>query len=330
MSLLYLEEQGATVGIEANRIKIVAADFTRSVPLEAVEGITVLGHIQLTTPCIEMCLKKGIPVSFFSKGGKYFGRLQSTGHVNVERQRQQCKLYDSVFSVELAKQILRGKIYNQRILLSRYARSKKVDVEKNLIEMKNYISKIENCPTVLSIMGYEGQSAKEYFDGLSRVIEPDFTFHGRNRRPPKDPFNSLISLGYSILMNEIYVKLEERGLNPYFGFIHRDQEKHPTLASDLMEEWRPVIVDSLAMSLLNGHEMTKEHFQWDYDNPGCFLTHDGMKIFLNKFEKKLRTEVQYLPGSALSFRRARTHQVNLLIQAVETEDAKLYEPICIR
>ncbi len=107
-------------------------------------------------------------------------------------------------------------------------------------------------------------------------------------------------------MNELYGKIETKGLNPYFGFMHRDKEKHPTLASDMMEEWRTVIVDSTAMSMINGHEIHKEDFMTDMDEPGCFLTRNGIKLYLSKLEKKLQTEVRYLSyiDYAVSFRRA--------------------------
>ena len=182
------------------------------------------------------------------------------------------------------------------------------------------------------MIGFEGQAAKSYFQGLSKCIDEEFKFQGRSRRPPKDEFNSMISFGYSLLLNEVYCKIEMKGLNPYFGFIHRDAEKHPTLASDLMEEWRAVIVDATVMSLINGYEIKKEHFQADLDQTGCYLTREGLKIFLNKLERKFRTEVRYLKytDSAVSFRRAILLQMDRLAKAIEEGDASIYEPIIIR
>ena len=173
---------------------------------------------------------------------------------------------------------------------------------------------------------------KYYFKRLSKLVEPEFSFNGRSRRPPKDEFNAMISLGYSILMNEMYGKVENKGLNPYFGFIHRDKEHHPTLVSDLIEEWRAVIVDSVVMSLINGHEISLEHFYGDMEKPGCFLTKEGMKIFINKLEKKERTDTKYLSyvNYAVSFRRAIELQIGELVKALEMEDATLYKPIRIR
>ena len=157
-------------------------------------------------------------------------------------------------------------------------------------------------------------------------------FQGRSRRPPKDEFNSMISLGYSLLMNEVYCKIEMKGLNPYFGFIHRDAEKHPTLASDLMEEWRAVIVDATVMSMINGHEISKDQFYFDMDEPGCYITRDGLKIYLNKLERKFQTEIRYLKYTdyAVSFRRAILLQMERLTKAIEEGDADLYKPVIIR
>lgn len=333
MSYLYVNEDGVVVSIEGNRCIAKYKDgMIKYMPIEALEGIVIMGRSQLTTYCMEQCLERGINVSFFSKGGRYFGRLHSTGHVKTERQRCQCELYDSQFAIDLAKRIISAKLKNQEVVLRRYERSRNI----NLKDIHNMISicrnKIENCNSVYEIMGYEGQGAKYYFDGLSKCIKEDFAFHGRSRRPPLDEFNSMIGLGYSVLMNEIYGKIEEKGLNPYFGFIHRDAEKHPTLASDLMEEWRAVIVDATVMSIINGNEITKEEFTHNVDEPGCYLNRKGVGILIKKLEKKFQTDVKYLNyiDYSVDFRHAMLLQVNQLVKAMESEDASLYYPIQIR
>lgn len=147
-----------------------------------------------------------------------------------------------------------------------------------------------------------------------------------------DEFNSMISLGYSILMNEIYGAIEAKGLNPYFGFMHRDAEKHPTLASDMMEEWRAVLVDATVMSMINGHEVQKDDFYVDVEAPGVFIGKDALKMFLNKLEKKFQTLNKYISyvDYEVSFRRAISLQIGQLVRAVESNDAAIYEPIRIR
>lgn len=333
MSLLFVNENAATIGVEESTCYVKYTDgMKKIVPIETLESITIMGRAQMTTQCIQECLKRGIPVSFFSKGGSYFGRLQSTNHINAERQRKQSLLYDADFSVKLAKNIISAKLKNQAVVLRRYEKSGKASVEEPLKMLHICKDKIASCKTIPEAIGYEGQGAKAYFEGLSALIDPDFRFKGRSRRPPRDEFNSMISLGYSILMNELYGKIEEKGLNPFFGFMHRDKEKHPTLASDMMEEWRAVIVDATAMSMINGHEIHKEDFMTDVEQPGCYLTRNGLKKYLSKLEKKLQTEVRYLPyvDYAVSFRRGISLQLNLLVNAIEAGDASLYKPLEIR
>ena len=333
MSLLYVNENSAQIGIEANRCFVKYADgMKKMIPIETLESITIMGHAQMTTQCVQECLKRGIPVSYYSKGGSYFGRLHSTGHVNAKRQRMQSALYQSDFALELSKKIIRAKLKNQMVVLRRYEKSKKIAVKEQLKMIHICREKIRQCLYIPEIMGYEGQGAKAYFEGLSMLIEPEFQFHGRSRRPPMDEFNSMISLGYTIIMNELYGKIEAKGLNPYFGFLHRDNEKHPTLASDMMEEWRAVIVDAVAMSMINGHEILKDDFVINAEEPGCFLTRSGIKKYLAKLEKKLQTDVRYLDyvDYAVSFRRGIALQIDLLVKAIENDDAGIYRPIEIR
>lgn len=333
MSLLFVNEDKATITVEGNRCCVKYADgMKKMVPIETLENITIMGHAQMTTQCVQECLKRGIAVSYFSKGGSYFGRLQSTGHINAERQRKQSTLYETDFALGITKNIISAKLKNQIVVLRRYEKSGEVSVGEALKMMRICRDKVPSCKTIPEVIGYEGQGAKAYFEGLSMLIDDDFRFSGRSRRPPKDEFNSMISLGYSVLMNELYSKIEAKGLNPYFGFMHRDKENHPTLASDMMEEWRAVIVDSTVMGMINGHEIHKEDFMTNADKPGCFLTRDGIKRYLSKLEKKFQTEVRYLSyiDYAVSFRRGIALQLDMLVKAIENGDASIYKPIEIR
>lgn len=333
MGLLYVNESGAVIGVEANKCTVQYKDgMKKMIPIESLEGITIMGRSQMTTQCAEECMVRGIPVAYFSKGGRYFGRLMSTGHINVERQRRQSELYDTEFSLQLSKNIINAKIKNQSVVLKRYEKSKGLLLNEEQKMMDICRNKVLRCERIEESIGFEGQAARYYFQGLSKCIDDPFKFQGRSRRPPLDEFNSMISLGYSILMNEVYCKIEMKGLNPYFGFLHRDAEKHPTLASDMMEEWRAVIVDATVMSMINGHEIHKEHFISDLEEPGYYLTKDGLKLYLNKLEKKFQTSVRYLKyvDYPVSFRRAILLQMEQLVKAIEKGDANLYEPLVIR
>lgn len=334
MSIIYITEPETKISVEENRLIAKEENgMLKSVPIQSVEGITFLTRPHISGYAMEQCLILGIPVSFMSKGGRYFGRLLSSGHVSAELQRKQAALYDTDFALNLSKQIIYAKTKNQLVVLKRYAKNKEIDISEIRQKMSILIAKISGAKAVDELMGYEGGCAKLYFSGMSKCIDDEFYFSGRSRRPPRDPFNSLISLGYSILMNQIYNEIENRGLNPYFGFMHRDFEKHPTLASDMLEEWRAVIVDSMAMSLLNGHELNKNHFFFgNGENPPVYLTKEGMKIFLKKLEKKLQTKAKYLLNVdySVTFRRAISLQLKELAKAITEGDASLYVPLVVR
>ena len=208
MGYLYVTEQGATISVEDNYVKVVAKDGSwRKVPIETLESISIFGRPQMTTQCIVECLQRDIPVAFFAKGGKYFGHLESSDHSRAERQRQQAALYETDFSVELSKRIIQAKIHNQEVLVRRYQRNYPCDIQEELKQMTIAADKIVTGTSIEQIMGYEGAAARNCFQCLSKMVEPEFFFKGRSRRPPRDEFNAMLSLGYSIMMNEFYGKI---------------------------------------------------------------------------------------------------------------------------
>lgn len=331
MSSLYVDEPGTRIGFHDNRIRLVIPDGQiKEIPVEMVDTISVMGNVQLSSECMHICMRKGIPVEFFSRGGKYYGRLQAAGNVNTQRQRLQCELYESEFALQIAKRITMGKMQNQKVVLRRYGRSKGIDISTHVKTIDRNREKIKNALSIEEIMGHEGYAAKVYFAGLSILVEPEFLFCGRSHQPSGDEFNAMLNLGYTLLMNIMIGSLDSKGLNPYFGFLHRDREKHAALASDMMEEWRPIIVDSLVMSLINGHEIHKSDFVKD-DNGYC-LSKEGLKAFIRKLENKLKLKVKYLPDVpySVSFRQGIILQIESLIRAMEQRDTAIYKPIEIR
>lgn len=335
MSYLYVSDQSAVIGVAENRFQVKYKDgLLKSIPVETLEVIEVFGKVQITTQCIQECLKRGINIIFYSTKGAYFGRLISPGHVNVMRQRKQAELgKDADFCLEFSRKIINAKIQNQIVILRRYSRNSEEDLSRPIAEMKYMQKKVNTvADTVEKVMGYEGYVARIYFGALGRVVDSEFQFKGRTKRPPLDPFNSMLSLGYSIVMNEIYGKLEAKGLNPYFGSLHSDREKHPTLASDLMEEWRAILIDATVLSIVNGHEIKREEFYSDPGQPGVFLTEQAFKIYLKKLETKFRTDNKYLEyiDYSVSFRKALDLQVNQYAKMIETGDVSCYSPVMIR
>ena len=334
MSRVYINDSSSQIGISDNCLQIKTKDgVTKNVPVETVEGISVFGQAQISSQCIGECLRRGINIQYYSPSGLYFGRLSSSNHVNTFRQKRQVFLSDNEdFKLVISKKIIEAKIKNQITVLRRYARNTTIDINANLKSMQSCCNRLDICNEIDEIMGYEGNAARIYYETLSSLSPPVFQFKKRTRRPPLDPFNSMLSFGYAILLNEVFGALESKGLNPFFGFLHADREKHPTLASDLMEEWRAVIVDSVVMSLIRGNEIEYDNFRESDDGPGIFIDRDGIKTIIKKLENKFMTKSSYLDyiDYQVSFRRAIELQAGQLAKAIEEENPNIYLPVVIR
>ncbi len=198
--------------------------------------------------------------------------------------------------------------------------------------MSIYEAKLDTASTINEIIGYEGMAAREYFTALSKLIRTDFKFNGRTRRPPKDAFNSMISLGYTIIFYEIYAEIASKSLSPYIGYIHRLKERYPALVSDLLEEWRAVIIDSTVMSIIQGNEISIDEFYRDEESGGVVLSDNAVKILVKKLEQKMRKDIKYLTylDHAVSFRRAIWWQTRTLATCIDNGSFDGYSPIRIR
>ena len=331
---MYVTDPDSKLYISENRIVCEGNDIKTMLPLETLEGIVLVGNAGITSHCSKEMLERGIPVSYISGRGEYFGRLQSTRHVNIQRQRCQFRCGDNdSFCMEITRGIISAKIHNQCVLLRRYNRRiADRKVEENISEMKRQENLLQTCTGREQIMGYEGIASRLYFESLSRLVDEEFSFKGRSKMPPKDPFNSLLSFGYTLLLYEVFNAIELKGLNPYAGFMHQDRQGHPALASDLMEEWRPVIVDSLVMSMLNNGKFSKYEFIENEENKGILLEKNAVKRFVRSFEEKVRSEAGYLAyvNYSLSFRKSIMYQAGIIARAVEENDAALYKPVRLR
>jgi len=309
-------------------------DLEASIPLEQLDGLVIFGNARVSTGTFATLLTMGIPTTFLSSIGQFFGRLESTRHVDIFRQRRQFQLgEDEKFSREFARRVLSVKINNQIVILRRYNRYRNVyGVKVTINKLLGLKEGLENAESLSSMLGFEGNAAKLYYNGLSQLVNENFKFQGRTRMPPRDPFNAMLSLGYTLLLYEIYTAVVNKGLNPYAGFIHKDKHGHPALASDLIEEWRTIIVDSLVMNLVEKNILTHNDFFYDDQGGGVYLHKKSLKTFVKEFEKKIMTEADYLIkiGSRMSFRRAIAHQVNDLCLAIESGNALDYEPVKLR
>ena len=331
MSYVYLTEENVKLQKKGGRYLVGRnLEVVMEIPEETLEGLMLIGRIQVSAEAMVSLLEQGIPVTWLSHTGKYYGRLTPTTHVDVFRQQKQVQLQKSPFFLALAKKSIEAKVHNQLTVLRRYNRratNPSIDLAiKNILAVRRHIMTADNGE---QLMGFEGIIAKTYFSALSKLMPEGFEFEKRTKRPPLDPFNSMLSFGYTLLMYEFYTAIENMGLSPYFGYLHALKNHHPALASDLMEEWRAVIVDSMVLGLISHNEIKPEHFYSKEDKPGIYLNREGRVIFLRAFEKRLRQENKYIDLD-MTIRRSIQHQVGDFSQAMMAENIDMYKPIRLR
>lgn len=349
MSILYVTDQGAFLTKRGNRLVIEKARKTiHWVHAFKVDQVVLMGNISLSPGAVSYLLQEGIDTVFMSIYGKYRGRLISQFGKNIELRRAQFnKMDDKNIKLFLAKAYIKGKLNNCRVLLRRYNREfQKPEVTSVVHRIRMMSRKVSDVDSIESLMGLEGQSAANYFGCFGNLIKvKDIAFDGRNRRPPRDPVNVLLSLGYTLLANAIQTQVHVVGLDPYLGCLHGVEYGRPSLVLDLMEEFRPVLVDPLVLTVINKKiirgtdfyrpdEREPAAFDFAGDTPGreeypILLTHEGMKKFITQFESRLNQRVFYLQkGKRLTYRNVCLEQVRLLARHLNREDE--YTPYLTR
>lgn len=336
MSILYLAEPGLLLAKSGNKVKLKRkAEVIKEIPIEKIESVVLIGRSHISSPLMTDLLEREIPVTWLSSIGRFFGRLESTKGINIERQREQFrKADDEDFCLALSRSFISGKIKNSRVVLRRYNRNRNLsEVEEIIGSLKNMAQKASNAESTEQLMGYEGTASRLYFKGLSLLVSDNFKFSGRTRQPPTDPFNSMLSFGYTLLMYEVYTVLVNKGLHPYAGFLHKIRRGHPALASDLMEEWRSIIVESTVMNIAQNDFYKLKYFtEPDKRTGGVYLDRTTSKDFIKRFETKVNNSHNYLPyvDYKTSFRESMQFQAGALAKAVENNDPTLYRPVLIR
>lgn len=331
MSYVYITEENAKFGKRGGRYVLARnMEVVMEIPEESVEAVVLVGKVQLSSEAATSLLEQNIPVTWISGAGRFFGRLESTINVDVFRQQQQILKRDSFLFFEIGKKIIDAKVHNQLIVLRRYNRRANISkIHSDISNISSMRRNIMSAESIEQLMGFEGIIAKVYFSSLGLLVPSEFEFTKRSKRPPKDPFNSMLSFGYTLLTYEIYTAIANHGLSPYFGILHALKNHHPALASDLIEEWRAPIIDSMVLGLVHHREIRTEHFYQREGSPAYYLTREGRNIFIHAYEKKMRTINQYGDGE-LSYRDSINRQVGKFSRAMMENSVNMYEPIRLR
>lgn len=299
-------------------------------PLEQLQSVYVFGSVQMSTQAIQGCLERSIPVAYFSPAGRFLGMTSGLPTSGTDARQGQYRLYgESGIRAKLAARILAAKIHNQRVMLMRNGEAPKQAISR-LADLRDQAG--SGNYSLDSLRGIEGTAAALYFEHFGSMLKgtafENFDFQGRNRRPPKDPVNALLSQGYSILAKELTGVCHAVGLDPFLGFLHQPRYGRPALALDLMEEFRPLIADSVAISLLNRRELEPGDFV--RTTRGTFLGDEGRKQFWRAWFRRMDTAVSHPEfGYKMSYRRMLDVQVRQLWRYCRGE-ATDYKPFITR
>lgn len=313
------------------------------VKLQDLEQVVLFGRIDLTASVRITLLHRKIDTLFFTSSGKYLGRLLSGFSKNSPlRLKQYACCIDTATTLPIAKSIVRGKITNQYRLLLRQQRTLKEPALAPLLgDLRLTIKKIDAVQDRDELLGYEGQAAKLYFQALPHCFRKEgFTMQGRTRRPPRDPINALLSFGYTVLGHYIENAIWKVGLDPYIGCFHTPHYGRPSLALDILEEFRPLIIDALTLSLINrGQIRLTDFYQPDRakqaeniltgneveepfpSSSAVYLGETGRKIFFSAFYKKLRSSLQYGARGFLDYKGIIEAQCHHMAHVIQEEEA---------
>jgi CRISP-associated protein Cas1 len=295
MATLYLLEQGTSLYRDYQRLIVHIPERERlEIPIREIERILIFGRIQLSTPVVNMCLEHKIGVFYLNRSGQYQGHLWSADNLPNELV-QFDRHKEPEFQLNVCREIVRGKLLNSKRLLQRLNRKRKsTQVEKAIAGINLDLAAVARATNLESLRGHEGSSAVRYFGALNQlIVNPSFSFNGRNRQPPTDPVNSLLSFGYTLLFNNVLSLILAEGLSPYFGNFHYGEDKKPYLAFDLMEEFRSPIVDGLVLRLLNKPVFKVADFDTVASTGGVYLNQAARRVFLRYFESRLSEETTH-------------------------------------
>lgn len=334
MGTIYITTEDAFVGKTDERL-MVKADKKNilDVPLIKVDGIVVLGRATVSPAVVQELLERHIPLTFLTPTGRYLGRLEPEMTKNIfVRKAQWSAAGESEQALHLVRGFVRGKLKNYRTLLLRQARKySELNLEDALNRLENAIAPISHTNNINSLRGLEGAGSAAYFSAFDQLIRGDnFSFNCRNRRPPTDPVNSLLSFGYSLLCHDIQSAVNLVGFDPYLGYLHFQHYGRPSLALDLMEEFRPLIVDSTVLSAINLKQLTPDDFTTEPISNAVLLSKEGRRTFLKLYEEKKQSKFKHpVLGKQCSYQEAFELQARMVAKYLMGELDK-YPPLVLK
>ncbi|HXX68754.1 MAG TPA: CRISPR-associated endonuclease Cas1 [Polyangiaceae bacterium] len=317
---LYVQEQGARVGLDGDCLVVRArTGATVTVRLPNTSHVALFGNVQLSAQAMRALLERSVPVSFLSYGGWYYGRATGVESNNVSlRLAQHRAAADRAFCLRVARGLVASKIRNTRTLLRRNHTAPPLLV---LTELERLARKAEGAEALEALLGLEGTAARSYFGAFSGMLKGEaalagtFELDGRNRRPPRDPVNAMLSFAYALLTKDFVLALSAVGLDPLLGFYHQPRFGRPALALDLMEEFRPLVADSVVLGAINGGGFSTEDFTTHV--AAVAMRPAARRRLLFAYERRMEQLITHpVFGYRISYRRVLEVQARLLARCL--------------
>lgn len=302
LNTLYITSEDLFLSYSNDNVVVNRGDeVTARFPLLNLEGIITFSYAGATPALMGECAKRNIQLTFMTPNGRFLARVNGMSQGNVLLRREQYRIADSdIHSCAIARNMITGKVYNCRWILERALRDHALRINQNWVkdaseQLQRLIPFIRSVTELDSLRGLEGEAAAAYFGSFDELIlsqKVDFIFDGRNRRPPQDNVNAMLSFAYTLLANDCAAALESVGLDAYVGLLHRDRPGRKSLALDLEEELRAPFADRLVLTLINNRIIQDKHF--DRQESGTVLLNDnGRKLFLKHWQEKKRDEITH-------------------------------------
>ena len=300
LNTLFVTTQGAYLAKEGETVVVKVERAVRlRLPIHTLGGIVCFGNIMCSPFLMGFCAERDVAISFLSEQGRFIARVQGPVSGNVLLRREQYRQADDMdASANISKTLLTGKLANCRTVLRRALRDHAEKLDKTKMQhasqvLQHYLERLHSETSLNVLRGIEGDAAHTYykvFDNLITSQKNDFVFNGRNRRPPLDNVNCLLSFIYTLLLHDVRSALESVGLDSAVGFLHRDRPGRPGLALDLMEEFRPFLADRLTLSLINLNQVHKEGFI-KMESKAVKMDDETRKAVLVAYQKRKQEEI---------------------------------------
>lgn len=339
LNTIYITSPDAYLALDGENVVVKQEQQVLGrIPLHNVEGIVSMGHTGVSPALMGSCAKRNIALSFLTSNGRFLARIVGESHGNVVLRKTQYRISDDpVQSLRMAKCFLTGKIYNGRRVVERAIRDYPYRLDIGRLKsasdgMAQALHRVEACLSLEELRGVEGEAATRYFGVFDEMIlqqKKDFSFRSRNRRPPLDRINAMLSFVYTLLMHDSQAALETAGLDSYVGFLHRDRPGRPSLALDLLEEFRSVLADRFVLSLINLKKVSPTGFYYK-ENGAVYMDADTREIILKAWQTKKRETLTHpFLGEKIPWGLA-VHMQALLLARTLRGDLDRYPPFLLK